>query len=72
VISVKAPVLMRISAPTMMNTIGTSQERVLHRQQWIYQHFNRGQDQSLDYGLELYNNGQRVKLAIFQVRSHTG
>jgi hypothetical protein len=44
---------MRVSAPIMMNTIGTSQERVLHRQQWIDQHFNRSQDQSLDYGLEL-------------------
>ena len=53
VISVKAPVLMRNSAPMMMNTMGTSQQRVLHRQQWIDQHFNRGQDQSLDDGLEL-------------------
>ena len=53
VISVKAPVLMRISAPIMMNAMGISQQRVLYRQQWIDQHFNRSQDQSLDYGLEL-------------------
>jgi hypothetical protein len=53
VISVKAPVLMRISAPIMMNTIGTSQERVLHRQQWIDQHSTAARIKSLDYGLEL-------------------